>query len=287
LSLQFRFLKTPRQQWSGVFLWFRFVLLWLGLSLFFCSQLLADGCSHRGGIEWLTLANVTDGDSIKLADGRAVRLIAVNTPELGRAKNKSDQPLARQGKQAVQQFFAGSKRIAVQWGEQKQDHYGRWLGHVFRENGDSLAASLLRQGLAWQVLVPPNDRYWRCLRQQEKLAESASLGVWSQSYKLKDASKLQPTDSGFQRLQGVVSSVTKSSRGWWLDVGNVAISLSDRDARRFIGLQPEKLLGQTLRLRGWLIDRSRSAPVTKKGYPPLLIKLQHPQMLERPDFSSS
>ena len=237
-------------------------------------------CSAEGELQWTALKKVVDGDTLHLTDGRKVRLIAVNTPELAR-KHTPAQPLADKARRAVTAFFAADTRVGVQSGRQSQDKHGRQLAHIFRSDGHSLAAYLLSKGLAWHIVVPPNDRYWQCLANNEQLAQQQSLGIWAEAvYALKPAEQLTVSDTGFQRVRGKVRSVSRSRNGWWVQMGKLALQLRDKDMHYFSGINPDDWQGQWLTVRGWIIDRSQSKSVQQKGYAPFMLTLRHPLMLK-------
>lgn len=269
-------LKTLDQQWSGVF----FVLL----LLFIGSNAVAATCPASGSLQWAKLKTIVDGDTLHLTDGRKIRVIAINTPELGRSWGGAKtlpQPLAEQARLAVAAFFAGRAEVGLELGAEPFDHYGRQLAHVYRADGDSLSAYLLAKGLAWQVVVPPNDGHWLCLEKVEKSAEQDALGVWSEpGYPLKQADQLTLKDTGFQRVQGRVSSVTRSRGGWWLQLGKLAVRLADNDLHYFKPPNPMTWNNRRVTIRGWVIDRSQSGAVQKKGYSSLKMNLRHPAMLK-------
>ena len=237
-------------------------------------------CPAVGEVQRAELAAVVDGDTLRLSDGRRLRVIAVNTPELAR-DSRPRQALALEAKAAVIDFFRDDPTIVLQVGRDSKDRYGRMLAHVFRVDGTSLAEYLIGRGLGWQLVMPPNERYWLCLQGVERLARQQSAGVWSLSgYKARSATNLSDVDVGFQRVEGIVNSVSRGRQGWWLHMGKLAIRLQDSDLGSFDGIDPQRWLHQPLTIRGWVIDRSDSRVVKSKGYPPFMVSLRHPGMLE-------
>lgn len=270
------FKKTPAQLcWSGVFLW-----------LLMCGQLvLAAGldrpfCNTQGTLQWVNLQQVLDGDTLLLADGRKVRVIGINTPELT-TENTAEQSLARMARAAGEIFFAADQRVGLKFGTDQRDRYGRLLAHAYRSNGDSLAAYLLSRGLGWHVVVPPNTQEWHCLQRLEHQAEKAGRGLWSSAgFGVKSVNNLKNSDVGFQRVGGVVQSVKRSKSSWWLQLGRMVIRLKDKDLVYFDAVSPQQWLHKPLVIRGWLVDRGRSKSVKKHGYSALMMTLRHPSMLE-------
>lgn len=266
--------KTPGQQCPGVFLWLLFSLWVAG------AEAQPDDCPAAVALQWYPLQSVVDGDTLRLADGNKLRVIAINAPELA-GRNRAAQPLADQARRAASEFLAGSERVGVVFDQDRRDRYGRLLAFVYRADGQSLSAHLLARGLAWQVVVPPNEAHWRCLRRHEQWARQQGLGVWGAAeYQALPASQLSRQDTGFARVQGVVRAVQRSRSGWWLQLDRLAVQLTYQDMANFEGVNPADWLNQPLLIRGWVIDRSTSSAVQKHGFSPLMMRLRHPAMLE-------
>lgn len=271
IPLAVREIKSARQQWSGVFLY-----LLLALAL----QATPAGANCPSGREqqWGQLQSVTDGDTLRLTDGRKLRLIAVNTPELGHGRGP-DQPLAQAARRAVQQFFAGNKRVGLVAGIEPVDHYGRQLVHVFRADGESLSAFLLQQGLGWRIAIPPNLGFQDCLTQHEQMAQAARRGVWAlPDYRPKPANTLTAADSGFGRVVGRVMRVSETASAWWIELDGLSLRLAKHRLHYFGKNLPATWLNRQITVSGWIIDRSESS-AAKRGYARFILQLQHPSMI--------
>lgn len=83
---------------------------------------------------------MVDGDTLRLADGRRVRLPGIDAPESGR-------PFADEATSAAQRFLARGA-FELDPAEAPSDRYGRLLADV-RVRGESLSAALVAAGLAW------------------------------------------------------------------------------------------------------------------------------------------
>lgn len=220
-----------------------------------------------------------------LQSGERVRLIGLNSPELGR-KGTVDQPLAQEAKHALRQYLG--KTIYLQNGEEPKDRYGRRLAYVFRSASGELASEhLIAKGLAWQVVIPPNANYSDCLADAEKQARAsfdASGGsqdsVWQPKlYPSRNVKKLKKNDAGFVRITGKVVSVVQSRNAYWITLDDkVAVKLRKSDLPFFggVGFDPDIWQGKTLKLRGWLSYRGKS----RANFAPFTLSLQHPRMLE-------
>jgi endonuclease YncB( thermonuclease family) len=138
--------------------------------------------------------HVHDGDSVRLADGRALRLIGIDTPELAR-DGRPDEPLARAARDRLRELLRDSgMRLELRFDREREDHYGRLLAHAYLPDGRSIAAELLAEGLATQLVVPPNEASWTCFRQAERVARRARLGLWAlPGYQVMASQGLDPT----------------------------------------------------------------------------------------------
>ena len=87
-------------------------------------------CASERYDETIIIKKVHDGDTVNLADGRKLRLIGINTPELAR-DDRPAESYAAEAREYLQQYAEQTRLWRVRWGLQQQDRYGRWLGHVF------------------------------------------------------------------------------------------------------------------------------------------------------------
>lgn len=266
--------QTPGRYRPGVFVC---ALLFISLLPHSLRADTPSNCTVQGKSEPVTLKQVIDGDTLRLHDGRTVRLIGVNTPELGR-DGAPDQVLADRARRMAAQWLEGDV-LLLQSGADNKDRHGRFLGSVFRRSDQGLLSEyLVGQGLGWQVTVPPNTLYSDCLKAAELAARAAGRGIWAPGrYPLLVASELVPADAGFQRVRGRVSSVTSSRHAWWLELdAGLSLRLGHSDLKNFGSVDIPALTGKELTVRGWLIYRGRR----QQGYPQYMMHLQHPAMLE-------
>ena len=120
--------------------------------------------------ERATVAEVVDGDTVELADGRRVRYIGVNTPETGR-------PYAQEAHRFNESLTLG-QTVWLERDEMESDVYGRLLAYVWV--GETFVnLELVRQGYANAFYVPPNGRYAALFAQAEEEARAAGLGMWA------------------------------------------------------------------------------------------------------------
>jgi endonuclease YncB( thermonuclease family) len=238
--------------WSVFFVWAPFGVL---------AQ--AD-CPVSGAGEPVSVRQVIDGDTLILADGRRVRLIGVNTPEIG-YRGQADQPHARLARQRLQQRLSG-RAVTLVEGEQARDRYGRTLAHVLDPSGALLAEFLIAEGLGYALSVPPNTRLADCLFARERDARAASRGLW-RGGGVAEIRDLVDGSAGFGVWRGRVSAVGKTARGAYLEIENqVFIALDASVVKRL----PEGVLGgymgRHVEFRGWLSDRQGAGKPLKAGY---------------------
>lgn len=229
------------------------------------------GCPATHIDERVRVAYVYDGDTVKLADGRRVRLIGINTPEMARG-DETGEPLAGTARAYLQDMLdRGDHVLQLQYGAEREDHYGRLLAHGYLENGDNIGARLLQQGLATALVVPPNTRAMDCYRQLEDDARHGRRGVWAlPQYQALAASALPAGTRGFRIVQGRITTVRTGSRSTWLDIGDaLRLHIRDADLANFTPGYLAGLAGQNVEVRGWI----------KSGRDGLRMNVRHPAAL--------
>ncbi|MFN3919023.1 MAG: thermonuclease family protein [Methylohalobius sp.] len=150
---------------------------------------------------------VYDGDTVQLADGRRVRLLNINAPEI-KTHSKRGEPSGEPAKRALERLTRG-KRVRLEYDAQTQDHYGRTLAYLFTEDGLHVNLTLVKQGFAVANLHPPNLKYAEAILAAEREAEAAKRGVWGMAaYAPKPIEVLRRTKVyGWQRVQGRVRRI--------------------------------------------------------------------------------
>ena len=137
------------------------------------------------------------------------------------------------------------------------DRYRRVLAEVYTgPNGGHVGETLLKQGLARGVVVPPHWRGDDCLWRAEAQARERSLGLWNKPPLRSSAATT--ADQGFVLMTGRVESVSQSRHAIWVDLqGDVVLKVAESDWRYFGNEDWQQWIGREIELRGWL--RSRRA----------------------------
>jgi endonuclease YncB( thermonuclease family) len=225
------------------------------------------------------VVHVYDGDTLRLSDGRRLRLIGINAPETGR-KDQPAQPLADRASTELQTLLElQDNTLTLLPGADRHDHYGRLLAHGFLPNGDNPAARLLERGLATALTVPPNTRAAGCYRRIEQRARAAGRGIWSlPQYRTLSAGELQTDLRGFRLVEGRVREIRQSRHSIWLQFdGPLVAHIARKDLGYFPEDQPQALLGHRVEVRGWLKPDRRSG---------LRVNVRHPSALDVKDAAS-
>ncbi|PAA15922.1 thermonuclease family protein [Pseudomonas fragi] len=245
--------------------------IWLG------NAWAAPLCPAPGGVSYALVERVSDGDTLRLKDGRSVRMIGINTPETGKP-GKSAEPFADAARKRLQALVAQSNgRVGLLAGKQSRDRYGRTLAHVFGADGSNLEARLLAAGLGYQVAIAPNVALLGCQQAAERSARKARLGLWRQSPVL---APQQIRRSGFALVGGTVSKVQRNQGGLWIDLqGGLVLHIGLKQLASFSQKQLASLQGAKIEARGWVLDRSQRGGL-KAGQARWVLPLSHPGMLK-------
>lgn len=247
------------------------------------SSALGSDCRPKGEGQLVTVAHVYDGDTVQLNDGRRVRLLGINTPELGR-DGKPDQAFAKDAERAVGRFFINEGKTYLYRDVEGQDKYGRHLAYLIRERTDgkklSLEKELLTQGLAYHVAIPPNMALAECYAEAETVARNKGRGLWrsekSQTHKNSDATNFgSVNEGGYQRITSKVSRVT-FKKAWWINFdGGFTAVIYPENQQYFDRAEVVTWPGRLFEVEGWIY------PSSFRGKPQWRIKLETPYAITR------
>lgn len=224
---------------------------------------------HAGNFDQQgTVHYVIDGDTVILGDGRKIRLIGIDTPELGHA-GRPDQPFARQARDYLITLLHGHQdRIYLHYDQVRLDSYQRTLAHLFFADGTNIEALILARGLATPLVIPPNLGFLDCYRKQAQSAMAARTGIWQQpQYQPRPVSALTGTERGYHIIQGKITHIGDSRTSIWLDMGRkLGLRIIKNDLKYFAKLDINTLAGKTVEARGMLYRRNGQ----------LRIRIRHP-----------
>ena len=227
---------------------------------FFTTPLYADNCAVSQFHETVHVAHVYDGDTIKLIDGRKLRLIGVNTPERGRDSNKNE-PFYQEAKNQLQQIIKKNhNQIKVVFGKDKRDRYKRFLAHIFTMDNENITATLIKNGMGFTVAIPPNIQLLDCYQNAEREAQKQKHGIWNHKYSHAiDVTSLKKSARGFHRVSGTIDRIGESRSSFWLNLNSksgakFALRILKKDLPYFNNFHPQSLLNRQLIARGWIYE---------------------------------
>ncbi len=262
-----------------------FLGLLLALSVASVQARMLQFCGHSFAAESFRVKSVLDGDTLVLIDGRVVRLVGVNTPELNKGSksknnNKRPEPYAEQATNLVRSLIGKKGNVYLYRRSAEQDKYGRELAHVFLPDGRSLAWELLRAGLAFRIAFDSNTAFQSCYKEAEFQARYAATRIWASDYWRYSAAN-KPPKTGFILVSGRVASVSRSRKLVWVSLGRYVVlklpkAVMTGDAMRRI-IEP----GVCLEARGWLSHRRLSRAQKKRGFREYVLPVTHHSMVFR------
>ena len=147
----------------------RTIALALWLSLLFA-------CTPSGNADWVTVKYVNDGDTILLSDGRRVRYIGIDTPEIDHENNRAE-AFGYQARE-VNRKLVTPDTIRLEVDREPQDRYGRTLAYVYLSDGTLVNTEMLRAGLAVVFYKRPNTRLFSKMLAVQREAMVAGRGLW-------------------------------------------------------------------------------------------------------------
>jgi micrococcal nuclease len=203
------------------------------------------------------VAKVYDGDTIRLSNGDKVRLLGINTPEI-----ESHFQQAQVGGQSAKNWLSqklSNHDVMLEYDVEKRDKYDRLLAHIYLDD-EHINKSLLAQGLATLVVIPPNIKYSEELIAAQNEAMIERLGLWSLgSYQ---PTVISPQHSvtlkkGWQRLIVKPQRLTKSRKYVRLQL---AKNLTLRFKKSSLDLFPDlsSWLDKTIEVRGWASRKEKT-----------------------------
>lgn len=203
------------------------------------------------------VVRVIDGDTVELNDGRHVRLLGINAPEIAH-HGRTGEPLADDAKRFLRKQVNG-KQVRLRYDQQHRDHYHRLLARLYLEDGTDAGALLLQRGLAHALFKWPNLQGAEHYYALERVARGQRRGIWKLSaYQIKSLADLSAQRYRFTRLAGRVTDVIAQRNYDYLRFGN-ALRVAIKQARLPLfaaaGIDITALVGHHLVLRGWLSQR--------------------------------
>jgi micrococcal nuclease len=223
------------------------------------------------------VAEVIDGDTLVLEDGRQVRLVGIQAPKLSLGRpHVSTEPLAAESRAALESLVAG-RHVGLRFGGRREDRHGRVLAHLDVEGGPWIQGEMLRQGMARVYSFSDNRALVGEMLEEERSARDRRAGMWSDPYfAVRSVADTFASLDSFQVVEGTVMDAAEVRGRVYLNFGadwreDFTVTISARDRRLFTraGVDPLALAGRRVRVRGWL--HARNGP---------MIDATHPEQIE-------
>lgn len=126
------------------------------------------------------VVEVIDGDTVKVENGKTVRLLGVDTPETKDPRK----PVQCFGKEASNELkrLIDKKYVILEKDISETDKYNRLLRYIYLplDNGQTLFVQdyLVREGFATALTFPPDVKFSEQLRDAERFAKQNKKGLW-------------------------------------------------------------------------------------------------------------
>ena len=226
------------------------------------AALLPTGCGPDSIV--VGVAAVVDARTVTLADGRELRLAGIEVPAADAAVAQSKASM--EAKAHLESLVAGR---AVTLGNAEHDRYGRLVAHAFVAGGEPprwIQAELVAHGHARVTGRLGAPACAAALRQRERAARAAQLGLWADPYyglrRADDPAAVARERGRFTIVEGRVVSVRESGGTLYVNFGgrwssDFTVTIAKRQERTFAeaGLEPKRLAGRRIQVRGWIEER--------------------------------
>ncbi|HHH12439.1 MAG TPA: hypothetical protein ENJ77_01030 [Candidatus Moranbacteria bacterium] len=126
--------------------------------------------------EEATVQRVIDGDTVVLADGRKVRYIGTDSPEMGGKDGETAECYADEATAENKRLVEG-RTVIMRPDKSDRDRYGRLLRYLWVDD-QMINEELVRRGAAVARDYPPNTAYSEKLAAAEESARVEKRGLW-------------------------------------------------------------------------------------------------------------
>ena len=207
-----------------------------------------------------------DGQTLRLSDGRAVRLAGIMAPrpplgwQAGKRWRRSVEAADALGAMAADReilLYGRGKALGV-------DRHDRLLAQVTRDDGLWLQGALLAAGLVRVHTAAADAEIATALYAAEHTARLAGRGIWADPYyEVRCASEMDNATDAVRVVQGRILAVADINGALYLNFGadwrrDFTIRVERRDRRRLgwrekpLMLEGAELEGALVEVRGWV-----------------------------------
>ena len=132
---------------------------------------------------------------------------------------------------------------------------------------ENLQTTLIKQGLAFVIAIPPNLWNNHCYRQIELNARKKHKGVWGNKYfQTLRADEINSNTLGFRLVKGKISEITESRHAIWLKMGKQFAIKIKRTGLNNFDPPPQTLRDKVVTVRGWISRKNRQNFMTLRHH---------------------
>ena len=227
--------------------------------------------------ESVRVGEVLDGETLRLEDGRELRLSGIRAP-----RNPLDRPadtvwrFAERSRALLGALVLGQE-LRLAFDGARSDRHGRVLAHAYGRDEVWLQGALLSAGLARVDSRADGRALVEEMLALERVARDAGRGMWrSRLYAVRQAGDAERHSGSFELVEGRVLAVAVVRGRAFLNFGedwrrDFTVSLLPDVRRRFEaeGVDPRGYDRRRVRVRGWITWWNGA-----------LIEVTHPEQIE-------
>jgi micrococcal nuclease len=120
------------------------------------------------------VVRVIDGDTLVLHGMGRVRLIGLDAPETWLRHDR----FGAEATQALRRLTPPGSPVHTTGDVEPRDRYGRRLLYLWTSGGVFVNATLVRQGFARAMVIPPNTSHATVIHAAEETARRTRAGIW-------------------------------------------------------------------------------------------------------------
>ncbi len=236
------------------------------------------------------VTKVVDGDTFVLShkgQPLKVRLVGLQAPELPHGAPTGPAGLMGPQSRATLERMIKGRVVGLYYGGNRRDRYGRALAHVRLQDtgvdgrrvaGAWVQGQMLDHGMARVYTFADNRTLAPVMYAREQTARRGKRGLWALPYYApRPAEAVGRARDQFLIVEGRVHKVAPIKGRVYLNFADdwkrdftVLISADDLARFRKGKLDPLRLEGQRIRVRGWVFEKNGP-----------MIKATHPEQIER------
>lgn len=231
----------------------------IGLSVARLATAAADALSPPESAE---VAEILDGDTLKLSDGEVLRLCGIEAPKRDLAPGDKILAQLAEAAQAALRNGIGSGPILLRQDAGRRDRYGRRLAQAFNRDGVWLQEALVAEGMARVRGDGRNRLGLETLLKVEAGAREAARGIWRHPFFAVHAAEdpvLERLAGSFQIVQGRVFAAAVVKGTGFINFGadrtkdlTLVLKKPALDLGGPAMVDLGRLTAKSIRCRGWL-----------------------------------